>query len=157
MKGMGEGGKPSWGVRHSWQPFLLSCSALLMLETTDTILKSSLYNATARVYTPLRAPYNPVPQKRLEVYRTPSTSTPVSIRNRPPANQAGEGSQHHPRVHLQLSRGCHKRRTHTAHSGDTPQAPVSGYQGKRIALLGPTGHHLRKSHSFRARSCRWTT
>lgn len=58
-----------------------------MLELTDTILKSSLQNANARVHTPLRAPYNPAPQQSLAVYRPPPTSTPVVIRNRPPANQ----------------------------------------------------------------------
>lgn len=107
---------------------------------TDPILKSSLYAAKARMRTSLRTPYHPAPPQGLAVYRviTVPTGPLVAIRDGPPATQAGEGSQPHPRMHLALLRGCHERRTHTSHSGNTREAPVTGGQCEGIAPLAPT-------------------
>ena len=36
------------------------------------------------------------------------------------------------------------RKIHIAHSGNTPEAPVSGCQSERMALLSPTGYLLHR-------------
>lgn len=124
-------------LRHWWQPFLLSPSAVLVPALMGTIMESSLQAANTRRCIPLRAPQKRVPQLGLGTDRTitPPTSMPAAVAAGP-CNQPGQGPALSTSVPT-ATQPCHNSRVHGAH----PWRNEIWCPG-RIVLLGPTGHLL---------------